>query len=258
MELVKGVPITKYCDERHLTPKRRLELFMPVCQAVTPALAKAEQSVLRVGSRQQSATTEEAQAALTNWREAEAALAEAEAALAEAEAAVTTGAVTDDLRERVATMHQRIESGKTREQRREKLFQDLDEARLASAVVVENNFDNATAATKFEAAFATYGLEVKPGDTEQLARRIRAEDAAVRDVLLVALSTWTFAAAKAKATPSAAELAALAVAAADHPWRQRLWQATAARDKVALRDLSIEARSLSLSPSTLVFKGVRS
>ncbi len=37
MELVKGVPITKYCDQRHLTPKQRLELFMPVCQAVQHA-----------------------------------------------------------------------------------------------------------------------------------------------------------------------------------------------------------------------------
>ena len=34
MELVKGLPITRYCDERRLTPKQRLELFMPVCQAV--------------------------------------------------------------------------------------------------------------------------------------------------------------------------------------------------------------------------------
>src|SRR5262249_2075244 len=34
MDLVKGVPITKYCDEHHLTPRQRLELFIPVCQAV--------------------------------------------------------------------------------------------------------------------------------------------------------------------------------------------------------------------------------
>src|SRR5262249_31255001 len=34
MELVKGVPITKYCDEHRLTPKQRLELFVPICQAV--------------------------------------------------------------------------------------------------------------------------------------------------------------------------------------------------------------------------------
>src|SRR4051794_31420906 len=40
MELVKGVPITKYCDENHLTPKERLELFIPVCQAVQHAHQK--------------------------------------------------------------------------------------------------------------------------------------------------------------------------------------------------------------------------
>jgi serine/threonine protein kinase len=34
MQLVKGVPITEYCDEHHLTPRQRLELFLPVCQAV--------------------------------------------------------------------------------------------------------------------------------------------------------------------------------------------------------------------------------
>ena len=32
MELVHGVPITKYCDDNHLTPRQRLELFVPVCQ----------------------------------------------------------------------------------------------------------------------------------------------------------------------------------------------------------------------------------
>src|SRR5262249_16042058 len=33
MDLVKGVPITRYCDEHRLTPRQRLELFIPVCQA---------------------------------------------------------------------------------------------------------------------------------------------------------------------------------------------------------------------------------
>src|SRR5262249_55509609 len=40
MELVKGIPITKYCDQEHLTPKARLELFTPVCQAVQHAHQK--------------------------------------------------------------------------------------------------------------------------------------------------------------------------------------------------------------------------
>jgi WD40 repeat protein/serine/threonine protein kinase len=40
MELVKGVSITKFCDERRLTPRERLELFVPVCQAVQHAHQK--------------------------------------------------------------------------------------------------------------------------------------------------------------------------------------------------------------------------
>jgi serine/threonine protein kinase/tetratricopeptide (TPR) repeat protein len=40
MELVRGVPITKYCDEHHLTPRQRMELFVPVCQAVQHAHQK--------------------------------------------------------------------------------------------------------------------------------------------------------------------------------------------------------------------------
>ena len=40
MELVKGVPITEYCDEHHLTPRQRLELFVPVCQAMQHAHQK--------------------------------------------------------------------------------------------------------------------------------------------------------------------------------------------------------------------------
>jgi tetratricopeptide (TPR) repeat protein/serine/threonine protein kinase len=40
MDLVKGVPITKYCDEHHLTPRQRLELFIPVCLAVQHAHQK--------------------------------------------------------------------------------------------------------------------------------------------------------------------------------------------------------------------------
>jgi tetratricopeptide (TPR) repeat protein len=40
MDLVKGVPITRYCDEHHLTPRQRLELFLPICQAVQHAHQK--------------------------------------------------------------------------------------------------------------------------------------------------------------------------------------------------------------------------
>lgn len=40
MELVHGVPITKYCNDNHLTPRERLELFIPVCQAIQHAHQK--------------------------------------------------------------------------------------------------------------------------------------------------------------------------------------------------------------------------
>jgi tetratricopeptide (TPR) repeat protein/serine/threonine protein kinase len=40
MELVKGTPITTYCDEHRLTPRQRLELFVPVCQAIQHAHTK--------------------------------------------------------------------------------------------------------------------------------------------------------------------------------------------------------------------------
>src|SRR6266478_119553 len=34
MELVKGIPITEYCDENKLDTRQRLELFIQVCQAI--------------------------------------------------------------------------------------------------------------------------------------------------------------------------------------------------------------------------------
>ena len=41
MELVKGAPITEYCDAHKLGIRERLELFIPVCQAVQHAHQKA-------------------------------------------------------------------------------------------------------------------------------------------------------------------------------------------------------------------------
>src|SRR5262249_24953911 len=40
MELVKGMPITEFCDARKLTPRELLELLVPVCQAVQHAHQK--------------------------------------------------------------------------------------------------------------------------------------------------------------------------------------------------------------------------
>ena len=40
MELVKGIPITRFCDENRLTTRQRLELLVSVCQAVQHAHQK--------------------------------------------------------------------------------------------------------------------------------------------------------------------------------------------------------------------------
>jgi eukaryotic-like serine/threonine-protein kinase len=40
MELVRGVPITDFCDHNHLSVRQRLGLFVPVCQAVQHAHQK--------------------------------------------------------------------------------------------------------------------------------------------------------------------------------------------------------------------------
>ena len=37
MELVKGVPITEFCDKNHLPPEARLKLFIDVCHAIQHA-----------------------------------------------------------------------------------------------------------------------------------------------------------------------------------------------------------------------------
>jgi serine/threonine protein kinase len=40
MELVRGVPITQYCEENRLSPRERIALLVPVCQAIQHAHQK--------------------------------------------------------------------------------------------------------------------------------------------------------------------------------------------------------------------------
>lgn len=40
MELVRGIPITDYCDKNQLAPRERLELFVSVCHAIQHAHQK--------------------------------------------------------------------------------------------------------------------------------------------------------------------------------------------------------------------------
>jgi tetratricopeptide (TPR) repeat protein/serine/threonine protein kinase len=229
-------------------------------RTVSLALGEA-QPFCDQAARMPAATSQEAEAALAVWRRAEAVLARAETAL-------TTGIAEDRLRQRVATLRQQIDQARQQtEQRRdqalrkERLLHNLDEAHMARSTWLEGRFDNLRAAQKYAQAFADYGLEVKPGRmeelarrtrAEELARRIRAEEPAIREALIVALDDWSFAAVTGETPWSTRELQAIAAAADHDAWRQKYRQARAKREPAAwLRELSAEARRLSLPPSSL-------
>jgi tetratricopeptide (TPR) repeat protein/serine/threonine protein kinase len=232
---------------------RRLEWAERLAETdrtVSVALAGAQQWASQAEGRP-TATRQQAEAVLGVWGQAEAALAEAEAAL-------RTGAAEEPLRQRALEVRRRLEQGRLQtEQRRalrlrqEKLLRALDEARQQRATPLEATFDYAGEAAQYQAAFAGYGLAVEPGRTAELARRIRAEEPAVREALLVALDDWAFAAKSALPKASVAVLRELADAADDDVWRKRHRAANAAGDPATLRELSGQARKLSLPPSSL-------
>ena len=154
-------------------------------QAVRVALARVEEREKRAEGLPRT-TSAEMQAVVAAWGEAT-------AALAAAEAAVQTGAADDRLRQLVAERRDRVAARRAQAERVQLLFRGLDDARMAAATVVDNKLDFAGAAARYRAAFAAYGLEVRPGDTAELARRLRAEEPAVHEALLVALDDWTIA-----------------------------------------------------------------
>jgi serine/threonine protein kinase/Flp pilus assembly protein TadD len=220
-------------------------------RTVRVAMARAAQ-LADQAEKMPNATSAEAEAVLVVWQQAEDALAGADAAL-------TTGADDKLLRQQVAAVraHLRqgrrgIERGRARALRKEKLFRDLEEARLARAAWVDGHYDFPSSATKYAAAFAAYGLDVTAERKNALARRMAAEEPKVRDALIVALGDWALAAERPRTRWSAANLLALAGAADDNVWRKRFLTAALAHDKPALRRLSARARRSSLPPSSLV------
>ncbi len=218
-------------------------------QAVIPALAKAEQLSERA-TAMPLASSKEAEAALVVWQQASDALGQAETAL-------RTGVPNDRLAQQVETQRGRIaealtlvDQRRTQASRREKLFRDLDDARMARAVWVDKAFDNAGAVAKFAAAFTNYDLDVTRQD--EFARRIDAADLELRDALIVALYEWALLAAQTRTTALVPTLNALAQGADHDAWRQRFRASMLSQDRAALRDLSVEPRLSSLPSSNLV------
>ncbi len=225
-------------------------------QTVNAVLIKTEQ-LKKQAAEAPSATSQEADAALALWRQAEATLDQAETAL-------RTGTADAHLQERVQDERRQTGQQRSQAQRTAKLLRDLDDARMTrsswlddarmsrSTSWIETHFDDAGAVTKYAAACAAYGLEMTPGRTEELARRIRAEQPAIREALIVALDNWHASALMVQELELAKMVEAIATAADDDPWRQQFRVAALARDAAALRALSGQARRLSLPPSSLV------
>jgi predicted outer membrane repeat protein len=212
-------------------------------QTVNAALIQTEHW-RKEAAQAPSATSPQADAVLALWGQAEAALAQAESAL-------RTGTADDRLRQRVLDVRKQIGQQRAQARRTANLLRDLDDARLTRSMWIETHFDYAGAATKYAAAFAACGLEVKAGDTEELTRRIRAEQPAIREALIVALDDWWQTAARARSAELANLVRALAAAVDDDPWRQKYRAAATAGDATALRALSGQARRLSLPPASL-------
>jgi tetratricopeptide (TPR) repeat protein len=228
----------------------RAERRAETAKTVSVALARAEE-LARQAQGSPAATGRDTAVALVVWQRAEDALAPAAAAL-------RTGEADDDLRRGLAEMAARLADARQRAEQqhahtlgREKLLRDLDEARMARVSISDNWFDYAGVSAKYAAALAGYGLEVKAGGHAAMARRIRAEEPAVREAVIVALDDWASCAVAPGAAPSAADLLEIARTADDDPWRQEYREAVQARDATALVRLSAAARRRPLPPGSV-------
>jgi serine/threonine protein kinase/Flp pilus assembly protein TadD len=217
---------------------------------VHEALGRAEELGRQAEALPQR-TSREAAAAVIVWQRAADQLAQAEAALRAGEADTSLRRRVADLSEQFQKGWDQAEQRRVQAERREKLLRDLDDARMAKATWIETHHDFAGAAAKYGQAFASFGIDVRPGQADVLARQIAAEEPAVRDALIVALDDWAFCAAYVPTTWSVADLRAIARAADTDAWRQEYRQAVINGDGAVLGRLSQAARRLSLPPTSL-------
>ena len=224
--------------------ERRAELTRRIVEterAVAVALTNAQQSEEKA-KQLPCKTSTEAKVQLAQWRDAD-------ASLAEAEAAMTTGEAAQSLRERVDDLRLRITSGRTQTTRKETLFRELDNARMALVTLKGSLFDYEGATAKYAAAFTQFGLEFQPGHTDDLAQRIRDQEPPVRDALMSALHFWAHCTSE---KPVKDGLLTLAGAVDQDLWRRDYRKAAQQHDSVALVRLGADARRTpSQAPTTL-------
>ncbi len=217
-------------------------------EAVIPALAKAEQ-LHNQASLRPMGSSKEIDAALVIWQQASDALRLAEAALQTGIADNRLGQQVKDLGSRIAEARARGDLQRIQVLRRETLFLDLDDARMSMANFNELpvhfvdanrlHFDYTGAAAKYAAAFAKFGLNIQPHQREMLAKKIREQEPAVRDALIVGLDHWIYCA---WMTPLRGDLLAIVTAADQDTWRHAYRQATVEGDALRLVQLNRESR----------------
>jgi RNA polymerase sigma factor (sigma-70 family) len=128
----------------------------------------------------------------------------------------------------------------------------LEEARLQKAQVKDSHFDVTGADRVYAAAFRAYGIDVEKLEPAEAAAQVRTK--AIRVELAAALDDWALvrrALGKGKSS-GWQRLLAVARTADPDPWRNRLRDALAKRDKQALRKLAAAAELSKVPASTVV------
>jgi tetratricopeptide (TPR) repeat protein len=194
-------------------------------RAVELALAEAEQWRDKARAMQVM-TGKQAESALVVW-------AQAEAKIGEAAAALSTGVAHDRLKERLQVLTQAVrdETLRIKQQglqllKQEKLWADLDDARMTLSTWVDHQFDFQGAALKFRTAYEAYGIDVKPGQSEELASRIQSTSSKIREDLVAGLNAWHLAAAKSDIPAETAALRALLDTVDNDAWRKTFRKST--------------------------------
>jgi serine/threonine-protein kinase len=131
-----------------------------------------------------------------------------------------------------------------------KLVEDLDTARLRSAIPVEGSSGPAGAELLYAKTLAEAGLSLPEDDSETVAARVR--DSAARQEIVAALDDW---ASMTKDLSRQAWLLAVARGADPHPLRDRLRQPQLWQDVPQLTRLVQELRVDELSPQLLTALG---
>ena len=164
---------------------------------------------------------------------------EALAAARRAEAALAGGDAPQDVQARVEQAVTDLE-----------LVAHLEEIRLLTCEVKEQSFDYSGANLDYAAAFREFGVDVDALPADEAAKGLRSQ-AGVLPALIVALDDWARFRRYVKDAAGAEVLSGLAQSLDGDPWRRRVREAVAAKNKQALVELADSAELAHQAPSTL-------